>query len=54
MENKKGKFPYQIQLVIGLMWILIGIFLQSGREQIFWIAVGIVFLVIGWFNKKKD
>ena len=51
--TKKRKFPYQIHIAIGLMWIIIGIFLQSGWQQILWIAFGIVFLAIGWFGRKR-
>ena len=51
--TKKRKFPYQVHIVIGLLWVLIGIFLQSGWIQTLWIGAGLVFLVIGWLSKRK-
>ena len=53
MDIKKRKFPYQIHLALGLIWVVIGIFLYSGWEQALWIGVGIVFLIIGYLNGKN-
>jgi len=49
----KSKFPYQIHFIIGIIWILIGIFLQSGWEMALWIIAGAIFLIIGLAGKKK-
>ncbi len=53
MSKQKSKFPYQIHIILGLIWILIGVFLQSGFELVFWVAVGVVMLIVGLFSKGK-
>ncbi len=53
MSKPKKQFPYQIHIVLGLIWILIGVFLQSGFELVFWVAVGVVMLIVGLLTKGK-
>ncbi|MFC1622574.1 hypothetical protein ACFL1Y_01080 [Patescibacteria group bacterium] len=50
----KHKFPYQIHVVLGLIWVLIGIFLYTGAEMLIWVGGGLVMLVIGLLNRKAD
>ena len=49
----KKKFPYQIHIVLGLIWLLIGIVLHSGIELAIWVAGGLVMITIGWLNKAS-
>ena len=53
MEKQKRIFPYQIHIILGLIWFLIGIAFYSGIESVIWIAGGIVMIVIGFFNRKN-
>jgi len=46
------KFPYQIHIALGIIWILIGIFLHSGIESIVWLGGGLVMLIIGLLNRR--
>lgn len=46
-----NKFPYQIHLCLGIIWILVGIFFHSGIELIVWTIGGLVMIVIGLINK---
>jgi len=50
---KKLNFPYQIHIILGIIWCFIGIALHSGIELIIWIAGGLVMIVIGLLNKKN-
>ncbi|MBZ9569866.1 hypothetical protein KJA16_03065 [Patescibacteria group bacterium] len=47
MEKQKKEFPFQIHIVIGIIWIFIGAAVKSGPWSIFWILVGLVFITIG-------
>ena len=49
----KKEFPYQIHIVIGLLWLLIGGVLHSGIELAIWVAGGLVMITIGFLNKKS-
>ena len=49
----KKKFPYQIHIVLGLIWFLIGIVLHSGIELAIWVAGGLVMITIGWLNRAS-
>lgn len=49
---KKG-FPYQIQIILGVIWLFVGIVFHSGIELIIWITGGVVFIVIGWLSRKS-
>ena len=48
----KRKFPYQIHIGLGIIWLLVGIFLHSGIELAIWVAGGLVMIIIGLANKK--
>jgi len=52
--KKETNFPYQIHLIIGIIWVLIGAFLQSGWSMVLWVAAGIIFLAIGLLGMKKN
>ncbi len=54
MKNQKRKFPYWIHLVLGLIWIIVGIVLYSGVSSIVWIGGGLMMMVIGVLNKGKN
>ncbi len=53
MKNKKAKFPWWIHLVLGIMWVLVGITLHTGAELAIWVTGGIIMVIIGILNKKK-
>jgi len=50
----KKKFPYQIHIILGLIWIFIGITLHTGTELMIWVGGGLVMAVIGLLNRKSD
>jgi len=52
MENKKRRFPYQIHIVLGTIWVFIGMVLHSGVELVIWVGGGLVMIVIGLLNRK--
>ena len=52
MEYQKKKFPYWIHIVLGVVWIAIGIALHSDFELAIWVAGGLVMLIIGFLNKR--
>jgi len=54
MTNKKGKFPYWIHLVLGLIWIVIGITLYSGTASVIWVGGGLTMTVVGILNKGRN
>ena len=54
MKKLKGKFPYQIHLILGLIWIFIGIVLYSGTELVIWAGGGLVMITIGFLSKKTN
>ncbi len=54
MEKKKRKFPYQIHLTLGFIWIVIGIAFYSGIGLAVWISGGLVMIIIGLLNKNKN
>ncbi len=48
----KKRFPYQVHVFLGIVWIFIGVVLYSGVELVIWVAGGLVMLVIGLLNRK--
>lgn len=51
----KKEFPYQIHIVLGIIWVFIGVALHSGIEVAIWVGGGLVMVVIGLLNRKtKD
>lgn len=54
MKKQKKKFPYQIHLVLGLIWIVVGAVLYSGIESIIWVGGGLIMTVVGFLNKGKE
>jgi len=48
----KKEFPYQIHIVLGLIWLFIGVVFHSGIELAIWVAGGLVMIIIGFLNKK--
>lgn len=53
MKKRKKEFPYQIHLILGLIWIFIGIVLYSGIGLAIWVAGGLAMITIGFLNKKN-
>jgi len=53
MENTKRKFPYWIHIVLGLIWIVVGVAFHTGWELAIWVAGGVVMFTIGLLNKNK-
>jgi len=49
--NKK-QFPYQIHLILGLIWIIIGVTLFSGIGLVAWVSGGLLMIIIGFLNRK--
>ena len=51
----KKEFPYQIHIVLGIIWVFIGVALHSGIEVAIWVGGGLAMVVIGLLNRKtKD
>ncbi len=53
MEQKR-KFSYWIHILLGIIWIIIGIALHSDIELVIWVVGGLIMLIIGLLNKKQD
>jgi hypothetical protein len=53
MKKLERKFPYQIHLVLGLIWIVVGITFYSGIGLIIWVGGGLLMTIIGILNRKK-
>lgn len=49
---KNIKFPYQIHVILGIIWCFIGVALHSEIELVIWIAGGIVMIIVGLLNRK--
>ena len=43
----KKEFPYQIHIILGIIWIGIGIFMYKGIEAAIWGLGGLVMIMIG-------
>jgi len=54
MKKQEKKFPYQIHLILGLIWIVVGITFYSGIESVIWVGGGLIMAVVGILNKKKS
>jgi hypothetical protein len=54
MKEQKKLFPYQIHLVLGLIWIVVGIMLYSGTVSVVWVGGGLIMIVVGILNRKKS
>jgi len=50
---KKKDFPFQVHMMIGILWIFIGAFLQQGVELLIWVAGGIIMIILGLMGKKS-
>jgi len=48
----KKEFPYQIHIVLGIIWISIGVILHSGIELAVWVGGGLVMITIGLLNRR--
>jgi len=53
MKLKQRKFPYQIHIILGIIWASIGIILHSGIELVIWVGAGVLMVIIGILNRKK-
>jgi len=51
MENKR-KFPYWIHILLGIIWIILGVAFHAGIELAIWVGGGLVMVVIGFLNRK--
>jgi len=49
----KKEFPYQIHIILGLIWLLIGAVFHSGIELAIWVAGGLVMITIGLLNRRS-
>ena len=49
----KNKFPYWIHIVLGIIWVFVGVILQTGVELAIWVGGGLVMIVIGLLNRGK-
>jgi len=54
MKKQKKVFPYQIHLILGLVWIVVGITLFSGIGLAAWVSGGLLMVIIGFLNWKKS
>ena len=52
MKYMKKEFPYQIHIVLGIVWAFIGVVLHSGVELAIWVGGGLVMIVIGLLNRR--
>lgn len=52
VRTMKKKFPYQIHLILGLIWCVVGIAFYAGYEAAIWVAGGLIMIIIGLLNKK--
>ena len=48
----KKEFPYQIHIILGLIWVFLGVTFYSGIELAIWVGGGLVMIIIGLLNKK--
>ncbi len=48
----KKQFPYQIHIILGLIWVFVGLVLHTGIELAVWVVGGLVMIVIGLLNRK--
>jgi len=51
MNKKCRKFPYQVHIILGIIWVFIGIILHSGVELAVWVGAGAVMIIIGLLNR---
>lgn len=54
MKKQKGEFPYQIHLILGLIWIVVGVTFYSGIELVIWVGGGLIMTVVALLNKRKS
>lgn len=50
----KGKFPCQIHILLGIIWLFVGIAFHTGIELAIWVVGGLVMIIIGLLNKKSN
>ena len=53
MNKQKKQFPFWIHVLLGLIWIIVGVVLHTGIELAVWVTGGLVMLTIGFLNRKK-
>ena len=49
----KKEFPYQVHIILGLIWLFVGGVLHLGIELVIWVAGGLVMITIGLLNRKS-
>ena len=54
MKKQKRKFPYQVHLILGIIWIIVGITLFSGIGLVAWVSGGLLMVIIGLLNRKDS
>jgi len=54
MKKQRKFFPYQIHLILGLIWVVIGITFYSGIASAIWIGGGLTMIIIGFLNRKRS
>jgi len=52
MKKQKKSFPYQVHIILGFIWIVIGITLYSGTASVIWVGGGLLMAIIGFLNRK--
>ena len=48
----KKEFPYQIHILFGSIWLVVGIAFHTGVEMAIWIIGGLIMILIGFLNRK--
>jgi len=54
MKNKKRRFPYWIHILLGIIWIVVGVAFHVGVELTIWVGGGLVMIIIGFLNRKNN
>ena len=53
MDKQKRQFPFWIHILLGIIWIVVGVAFHDGWELAIWITGGLVMTTIGFLNRKK-
>ncbi len=54
VKKQEKKFPYQIHLIFGLIWIVVGLAFYSGTGSVLWVGGGLIMIIIGILNRRKS
>ena len=53
MKKQERKFPHQVHLILGLIWIVVGITFYSGIALAIWVGGGLTMIIVGILNRKR-